>query len=293
MINMVPMKYLVRDDQVGGDPIWMITKCFNGGKHLPSLIQVIGDCVSFGCVHVVNYTSAFEIAWLGQEEQWHCGFPPYVYGMSRCAPDLGNGQLGNGDGSLGSWGAGALKKYGTLFADDANVPPYSGTVAKQWGYRGVPSEFQGTAANNLLDGITMVRGVDAIRDALKHYKPCTFAWMWDLADRPTKVSRGGKDFGVLRRTSVLGGHQIALLAWDDDLPGALIQNSWPHSLYTGFQFNGEPDGSAWVTAEDLEAITRYGDDYECYASTLFHGEPGDPDWTPGVVASPVHPEYPG
>ena len=31
---------------------------------------------------------------------------------------VGNGQMGNGDGSTGSWMAEAVRKYGTLFRDE-------------------------------------------------------------------------------------------------------------------------------------------------------------------------------
>ena len=266
-----------------GTPIWEIAKLVNGGKHLPSLIQEIGDCVSFGCTHAGNYTAAYEIGFLGQEENWRCWYPPFIYGVSRVAPDLGNGELGRGDGSMGSWGAGALSKYGVLFADDPGVPAYSGSVAKDWGYKGPPKEHYEQAHDNLVEGISPVSGVDNIRTALVNYKTCTFAFMWDLADRPKKVSKGGKDFGVLTKASRLGGHQVCLLAWDDDLPGALVQNSWPHSMYEGFQFNDEPAGSAWIRDTEIERILR--DPWvEVYSLALFQGSPSDPDWRPGIVA---------
>lgn len=282
-VNAQPVKYLAPFRGTPGPPIWEIAKQVNGDQPLPSMIQEIGDCVSFGACHAGNYTAAYEIGWLGQEETWHCWFPPFVYGVSRCAPDLGNGQLGNGDGSLGSWGAGAMQKYGALFVDDPGVPFYTGNVARSWGYKGPPKEFYLIAKPHVVEGISPVTSAAELRERLCNYKPCTLAWMYDMADRPQKVSAGGKDFGVLRDAGVLGGHQVCVIAWDDDLPGALMQNSWPHSLYNGYQFNGEPAGSAWITAKSLERIFR-SDMMECYSLALFHGEPAPPDWTPGIVA---------
>jgi len=205
-----------------GVPIWEFAKRVNGGQHLPTLKQEIGDCVSFGCAQAGMYMSAFEIAWAGQEEEFKRWYPPYIYGMSRVAPDLGNGRLGNSDGSTGAWGAGALQKYGVLFADDQGVPAYSGSVAKQWGRSGPPREFQEMAKDNPVKSVAKLSSVEEIRDALINYHPCTIASMRGFEMQP-KEYKG-------RHVFIPSGswpHQMCMIQWQDDpFPAAYRLNCY-------------------------------------------------------------------
>lgn len=234
----------------------------------------ISNCVSFGCAQAGQYMSAFEVAWRGQEEEFKRWYPPYIYGMSRCAPDLGNGRLGNGDGSTGAWGAGALQKYGVLFADDAGVPAYSGSVAKQWGRSGPPREFQELAKDNPVKSCAKLSSVNEIRDALINYHPCTIASMRGFEMQPVNV----QGFHVFK-PSGSWPHQMCLLAWmDSPFAAAYRLNSWGMSSH-GNPLNGEPAGGAWNRSEDLERELKSGD-VEVYALSAFEGFPGRANFSP-------------
>lgn len=109
------------------------------GKDTDNYGQEIGDCVSFGMKNAIEYLQAVEIFLKGDREIWKPVFPPYLYGTGRVFS--GGGRLGcNSDGSLGSWMADAVIKYGVLFSDTEGLPSYSGSVAKRWGCRPGPDE---------------------------------------------------------------------------------------------------------------------------------------------------------
>jgi len=257
-----------------GLPIWEYGKMVNGGNHLPTGRQQIGDCVSWGCRQAGQFLHAYERAKQQQEEVFKLWFAPYIYGMSRAMPDTGNGQLGNSDGSTGAWGATAMKKYGILFDDDEGVPSYSGSVAKSWGSpSGPPSRFRETAADNLVKGIGQpIRTVDALREALINYKPCTIASMRGFQMQPREMQ--GYHVFV---PSGSWPHQMCYIAWmDDPFPAAYRLNSWGPGAH-GSPLNGEPPGGAWNLADDIAQEFR-AQDVECYPLSLFDGFPGEADY---------------
>ena len=268
----VPFRFVGSKMEKPGPPIWEFAKRVNGGQHLPRQIQAVGDCVSFGVAQAGKYLACFQRAILGRQEEYHEWFPPYIYGISRCAPECGNGRLGGGDGSLGSWGAIAVQKYGVLFSDDQGVPKYSGSVARQWGRNpGPPADMKALARDNPVKSAARVTTVDEVRDALMNYCPCTFACAWSYSNE-AKVE---KDRAALVDTGrVVGGHQVCLLDWrDDPFPAAYLLNSWPIEYK---QFWGEPPGGAWLRAEDLQRKLR--GETEVYALSMFDGFRGAREW---------------
>lgn len=148
------------------------------GKHIGQ-IQVIGDCVSFGAAHAVDHTYAAEILMKGDFEEW-LGLTSTedIYGGSRV--QIGNGQLGSGDGSIGSWAAKYVNQYGTLLRqkyekDDLSV--YSGNRAKQWGMPrvGTPSYLLPIAAQYKIRTVSLIRTYEEARDAIANGYAVTVA----------------------------------------------------------------------------------------------------------------------
>jgi len=241
------------------------------GKHLKTWRQLIGDCVSHGNAMAWNVGQVAEIARFYQEEKFRAAFPPYFYGMGRTAPDLGNGKLGNGDGSTGIWGAGAMRKYGCLFCDDQNVPTYSADVAKTWGRKpGPPSWARELAKDNLTGKTAKLTALKQVRHELINRRPVTMAIMYDFGMKPIEY----KGHHVFKRGKVVGGHQVCLTEWQDEpFEGAYLQGSWGPNAH-GRPLNGEQPGGAWVREADLDYHLGRGQYSEFFAMSLLQGHPG-------------------
>ena len=193
------------------------------GKHIRTFLQEIGDCVSFGAGNAVDYLTVVEIA-TGGNWTFHEAFQPWIYGTSRC--DIG-GQHDYSDGSTGSWAAAAVARLGVLFYDDQGVPPYSGQVAKQWGYSGPPKEDYPIAKPRPVKSCARVTTFDQVRDAIANGYPVTVAS--DVGFEGDGNMQGeisnGKCWGVRGGS---WGHQMCIIGVDtqDARPGAFIINSW-------------------------------------------------------------------
>ena len=250
-----------------GVPIWRLMRRINNGKNLVTFTQETGDCCSMGAKHVLEYLQAALITVHGQPIKFKRVFAPYIYGMSRCAPDCGNFSLGRSAGSTGAWTAAACKKYGACFDDDKDIPKYSGRIADNWGYRGVPEEFIKEAADNLVKGITKINNVDQLRSSLINYYPVTIASTWGFSV--------GKQDGCkvyIRNPRDPWAHQMCFIAWQDDpFPAAFRLNSWGNS--TGPAVGDEPLGGAWQSAESIEKEINSGV-AELYGFSSFDGFPG-------------------
>lgn len=230
-----------------GVPIWRLMRRVNEGKNLLTFTQQTGDCCSMGAKHALEYLQASMICVHGVPLTFKRVFAPYIYGMSRCAPDCGNGSLGRFAGSTGAWTAAACKKYGACFDDDPNIPKYSGSLADQWGYRGVPSEFIKEASDNLVKGITKIKTLDELRSALINYYPVTIASTWGF----TVGQKDGCKI-YIRNPRDPWAHQMCYIAWQDEpFPAAFRLNSWGDNS-TGKPLSDEPGGGAWQPAESIE-----------------------------------------
>lgn len=226
------------------------------GTDPPNYPQEIGDCVSFGAKNAVEYLQFFPIV-NGQRAKWTRVFPPYLYGCGRVF--VGNGQMGNQDGSVGAWQAEAVQKYGTIAIDTPGCPSYSGAVAKKWGYRpGPPDEFVKVGKEHLVKSATKVSTWEDVVAALTNGYPCTIAS--NVGFDMTPRSDGFNHY------STHWGHQLCLVGVDDDPgePYAAILNSWGdvHGEIKDFK-NGEkwPVGTLRVRKKDVEAILAEDDSF--------------------------------
>jgi hypothetical protein len=241
------------------------------GQDTKNYPQQIGDCVSFGAKNATEYLAACDIIIRGQREKWRPVFPPYFYGTGRVY--VGHGSLGNGDGSLGSWMAEAVMKYGTLFADESNVPQYSGSIAKQWGSTGGArylDEFKPTAQKYLIKSAAKINGWEDLVAAICNGYPCTVA----------------SNQGFQMETSADGfhspqgnwGHQMSIVGVDDEFSEkyVLILNSWGDvhghlkSLDSDKKDEDLPVGILRVKRATIERMIGAG---ETFAFSQFDGFP--------------------
>lgn len=206
------------------------------GEDTPNYPQQIGDCVSFGAKNATEYLTCCEMLMKGERQKYRAVFPPYYYGTGRVY--VGNGQLGNEDGSLGSWMASAVMKYGTLFSDENDVPKYAGNIAKAWGGpsgRSHLDKWKPTASNYLVKSAAQIRGWDDLVAAIVNGYPCTVA-----SNQGFSMEPDGRGF---HRPQGNWGHQMCFIGVDDEYsePYALIVNSWGdvHGNLKNFHESGE------------------------------------------------------
>lgn len=248
-----------------GVPIWRLMRRVNNGKNLETFYQQTGDCCSMGAKHVLEYLQAALITVHGKPLKFKRIFAPYIYGMSRCAPDCGNGNLGWSAGSTGAWTAAACKKYGACFDDDPGIPKYSGSLADQWGYRGVPEQFIKEASDNLVKGIAKINTVEELRSSLINYYPVTIASTWGFT-----VSQKDGCKVYIRNPRDPWAHQMCFIAWQDEpFPAAFRLNSWGENS-TGAALGDEPLGGAWQSAESIGKEIESGV-AELYSYSCFDG----------------------
>lgn len=185
--------------------LWEVGRKVIGGD-VPNIAQEIGDCVSWGCRNAICYIQFFPMA-NGHRAVWKDVFPPYLYGCGRIL--IGNNQLGSQDGSIGSWQAQACMKYGTIALDEktsggASLPPYSGSVARQWGNRPGPSkDWQNVGVEHLVKTTAPVKTWEEYCQAIANGYAVTIA------------SNVGFDMTIrsdgFNHYSTTWGHQLCLL----------------------------------------------------------------------------------
>lgn len=229
--------------------------------------QLIGDCVSFGAAIAVAAVMAHEVVRLQEPERFEVPFPPYLYGISRVMPEGGNGRL-SGDGSLGSWMAATIKKYGVLRANFTGVPDYSAGVARSWGSgKGSWQKFIDEADDHLINAVAPINNTEDLANAVSNGYFVTIASMrgYSMALKNEK----GKSWFV---GSDSWPHQMSIIAVDTEPELCFYRrNSWANAH--GKQLDG-PDGGGWVKATSLEAELRDGDT-ECFAFSRFDGFPAE------------------
>jgi hypothetical protein len=249
------------------------------GKDIPNVPQEIGDCVSQGAKHATEMLTCTQT--LGQAAisatpekviaqarlVWRPVFAPYYYGSGRIY--VGNGQMGNGDGSFGSWQAAAVMQYGTLFADEQGVPAYNGQVAQQFGTnRRVLDQWLPTAKNYLVKSAAKINNLSQLKDALASGYPVTTASNIGYSMQP------GRDGFHIQNDN--WGHQMCIAGYEEEYDEEyyLIMNSWGdvHGRLKEFKTGEDlPVGVLRVKARDMQK--HFDSDGENYAFSSFDGFP--------------------
>jgi len=229
--------------------------------------QQTGDCVAVGAATAVAATAAYEIDRLKQPERLEVPFSPYFYGTSRLCPEGGNGRL-RGDGSLGSWMAAVIVKYGVLRTSYEGVPEYSGRLADRWGRdRSLWQRFVDEADNHLMKSAARCMDVEKLAHAVSNGYFATIASMRGYAMRLRYAD--GKGWFQGHDT---WPHQMSILAVDTTPRLCFFRgNQW------GNAHGRQPDGPAiggWVPADEL--ADELGDKgTECFLFSRFDGFPSD------------------
>jgi hypothetical protein len=253
--------------------LWEYAKAINGGQHFPTFRQQVGDCVANGAANAVNYLQAVQIGRDNPDAEWRSACRQWIYGVSRTAKDLGDGKLGRGDGSVGSWAAKGCERYGILADDHDGVPAYSGQIAREWGVRpGPPQKFFAVAKEFCVRSTAVCKTYADVRDALANGYPVTIASNVGFQMQP--VVRDGKHWG---KRAGNWNHQMCLIGIDDTAKSpfdgktgaAYCLNSWGDSAH-GQPADDAPPGGFWIDRTTIERIVGQGDSW---AYSNFDGFP--------------------
>ena len=214
----------------------------------------VHNCVSWGMKHASEYLSCCDILVRGDAEEFHDIFAPYIYGISRY--QIGGGRIG-GDGSLGSWAAAGVMKYGVIFSNKDNCPSYSKDVARLWGSKGPPSEFIQIGKKFLIKSAAKVTTWEKLIAGLSNGYSCTVASNQGFSMKPD-----GKGFHSAEGS---WAHQMCI--YDYCLtpePHALIANSWGdvHGSIKHFATGEDlPKGTIRAKKSTIEKMIAQGDSF--------------------------------
>lgn len=253
---------IVQDNAKANVRLWDAVVAVNG-QHLPNIPQQVGDCVSWAYSHAGEYVICVEKAAGGQTE-FHRLFPPYIYGTSRV--EIGRGKI-KGDGSCMAWAVKAGQQFGVLRADAAGVPPYSGTLARQWGKDGPPRELIEASKMFTIGTVSPVRSTAEVRDAIANGYPVPFG-----------AGGIGFDLVVVKYGRLLAeppsgswSHAQCVIGYDGSgaEPLFCLLNSWGPLAGGKSPLSGEPPGSYWITERSMDRIARQGDAFAISGFTGF------------------------
>lgn len=240
---------LIRELDCPGKPV---------GQDWPNIPQEIGDCVSWGYCNAANITIGVGVRKAGQLRGPPRLYPPWVYGVSRV--DIGRGQLGNSDGSVGAWAAKGAEEKGLLKWGDEGVPAYSGQIAKTWGRRpGPPQSLYPLAANHKATKAAPARSADDIMNGLANGYAATIA-----SSRWGCKSWRQVDGRMVANHDDRWGHQQCVIGYDGSSPSGkrwfYVLNSWGEN-WGPKPLQNEPRGGYWMSDSQLDDVCDEGDSW--------------------------------
>ncbi len=258
------------------------------GGHLPNIPQLIGDCVSFGTAHAVEFVQCVQMNRGPPNGDFHRVSTMYLYGASRI--DIGgeHGSHFTGDGSVGAYAAEAANKLGVLPSDNPKCPTYNASNARDWGRRGPPQWAKEAAAAFKVQTVAQMKTPDDVRDAICNGYPVTISSQFG-----TNTIRP-QDGRMVARHDANWGHCMCIVGYDGSgrQPYWYVLNSWGPDAHPA-PMQGEPPGGFWIDLKTMQYIVKTGD---CWAFSSFVGFPAqDLDLSPlrprkAVRVQPVEPQ---
>jgi hypothetical protein len=242
-------------------------------------VQGIGDCVSWGFKHLVDYAQAFEIyqdmrglekhldreAWIKDRERRLYGFEMTasepVYALSRV--EIGGQRGSYRDGSVGAWAAEAIQKYGTLsYRELARMNQgdhYDSKRAKEWGAQGLPDDLEPDAAKHTLATTSLVTNfIDAAHLLENGYGIAVCSNVGFQNGRRGQTQRDEQGFASPSGT---WNHCMFLCGVRYDRPGLCCINQWPKEAFDGPLDLDQPRNSFWIDERVVNVMLSQRDSW--------------------------------
>ncbi len=236
----------------------------NGAPLFP-VTQGIGDCVSHGWAVAIRCTAACEIL-AGDAEELREPSTEAIYSLSRV--QVGKGQLGNEDGSVGAWAAEAVQQHGVLprgVYGEWDVSKYDPAIAKRWGRRGygLPAALRPEAKPHTIKTVSLITTWEDLCDALYNGYGVAICSNQGFNDKRDKN-------GFLKAEGVWP-HCMPVVGYVDEgpNPGACFFQSWGPEWCSGGTRLDQPLGSFWARPETVARMLKNQPD--SYAASQFAG----------------------
>lgn len=225
------------------------------GRLLPARNQgQVGSCVSFGTASAIEHTMLVEIM-AGDPEEFKDLCQESIYGGSRV--EVGGGQI-SGDGSVGSWAAEFVNKWGCLARGvygSTDLTQYSESRCREWGRKGVPDDLEPEAKRHPVQTTSMVQNWEEAKRSLASGYGIAIC-----SDQGFSMSRDSDGFA---KPSGSWGHCMALLGYQTgQREGGFILNSWGDDAHTGPTGAGDPPRAGfWADAKVVDRMLRQEDSW--------------------------------
>ena len=163
-----PAGRLVLGDLPKEVALWRNCANITGQPTLPVMNQgEAGFCVGFGTCRAIEYTNLQEIVG-GDPETFKLLARGITYAGSRV--EIGKGQIGRGDGSIGAWAAKFSTEYGCLdqgIYEGYDLTKYNVSLIREWAYKsGIPDKLEPYIKQHKVNNTTLVLNIDEARKAL-------------------------------------------------------------------------------------------------------------------------------
>lgn len=217
----------------------------------------VHNCVGYSTTQALDVLSAVNVYHrpnLGQ--MWNVRFnPDATYGIGR------QKNLGSWDGSTGAWSIEGISNLGTLHRlkydkfDLTNTEPPQGRV---WARDGMPADLLVFATDHKVTASAQVNTTEEAKAALQN------GYTIIVCAQASYESKRDQQ-GFSRRTGDAWAHAMAVVAYRGPASGKegfLIWNSWGDDWNSGGVYpDDQPEGSFWVTPEDLKFHLNQGDSW--------------------------------
>jgi hypothetical protein len=235
--------------------------------------QCTGDCVAESADDITRLMQTVQIA-AGGSERFQPTYGPYHYATGRVL--IGGNRLRGGAGSLGSWQADALRKYGRLRITAA-LPDYIQSNVDAWGDDRAAAggvkfrDFIEAADDFPVKDTALLAEWDALRDALYSHHYATIASTCGYTMKPNKDG--------FHLPSGTWAHQLGIWGYSENPKHpkwVAIKNQWGsvHGEITDYE-TGEkwPPGFLRVPLSDFIRYHLQRQGTECIAYSGVEGFP--------------------
>lgn len=249
--------------------------------------QLTGSCVGAGGGNTIFSLASIEVLRLGDRERIILPFWLYTYGLSR---EL-MGEPGEGEGSLGSTFAEAVRTFGVLDNAEPELPKPQNSDGLVWGERvemtwsagrNISAKWREMGKKHLVQSTADCKSGQEAFDAVMNGYPVTFACQWFVSPNGARQQGSGADACVVGSLDQSGGHQTSLqAAWNHPTLGPLVfnLNQWGLKTYKTDPKTGLGNG-CWMKVSEIDRAIRNGYG-EVFAFSQFQGFPAQTptSWT--------------